>query len=209
LAEDDNYEDFCANPNNEDKFTDYFRQTTCRFTSTYVDAEFCACNPLNSACTSLCTVGTDCRPPSGSGTSIECAYYENDVLVGEDLCDCDSEGEMPPGYGGGGGGFDVIYGNCIDGRCIQGTEYDACNPEGNCVSVKSPCAYENCRRWGIPDNACPGLYRTIGCGTSNFLPDESTNQTLLNVKIILNNEEVCIPILCDTGCDEYELCEES
>jgi hypothetical protein len=169
---------------------------------------FCACNPLDNNCISICTADP-CRPPTAPATSILCASYENDVLVGEDLCDCDNEGDMPPGYGEGGGitGFIVLYGNCINGECIQNTTYNACNPEGNCVTVKSPCAYENCRRWGIPDNECPGLYRTIGCGTSNLLPDESTNETLLNVKIVLNNEEVCIPILCDSGCDEYELCE--
>jgi hypothetical protein len=123
---------------------------------------------------------------------------------------CVSSGEQPPGYGSGGGGFVIDYGSCItnsQGESVCSIEqYDPCKE--SCVGFSDPCIWNECQQLGIPAEICPS-FKVIGCGISNFLPDESTNQTLLNVKIVLNNEEVCIPILCDTGCDEYELCEES
>jgi uncharacterized membrane protein YgcG len=184
------------------------RIITCKSGENNQNIENCICSSQpDQGCTSICPFNAPCTPPSG-GTSYQCSTTVNDVVT-EDFCDCENEGEMPPSYGGGGGGFLVSYGNCVDGECLTTGQYEACNPGGNCVKVKSPCAYANCLRLGIPEDVCPGLIKTVGCGTSNFLPDESTNQTLLNVKIFLNNEEVCIPILCDTGCDEYELCEES
>lgn len=192
----DQFDTLCDAMESNTNWAQYLRTNGCYSINNPLINECCPC-----AAQSLCQV-----------TGINCQTSDSPTdAPGNDPTQCGSNvGEMPPGYGsGGGGGFTIDYGSCIDvaGELTCSIEqYDPCKQQ--CFGFKDPCVYNECQQMGIPDINCPA-FKVMGCGTSNFLPDESTNQTLLNVKIFLNNEEVCIPILCDTGCDEYELCEES
>ena len=63
----------------------------------------------------------------------------------------------------------------------------------------------------LSDNCETGL-QIVTDPTYTFRDDLSgcvtpLSSTIRNIKITINNEDSCIPILCDYGCDEYELCE--
>ena len=107
-------------------------------------------------------------------------------------------------------------------------QYDPCGE--NCASIKDPCynqygtalglnSFPNRKMIGSCACADPadavGHYNCANNGFPGQTPSPLTTPTdnpsvddIRLVKVFINNEEICIPILCDVGCDDFEPCNE-
>ena len=124
------------------------------------------------------------------------------------------------GLGGGLLGCNVKCCQCSDGTltCGPSAEYDIETCTWKC---------ENTQLFPTTDNTgdtCGGLEQIgqppgLPCGVFECLqqipeinnticcPIPLTFNTTRNIKVTINNEDTCIPIVCDYGCEDYELCE--
>jgi hypothetical protein len=98
-----------------------------------------------------------------------------------------------------------------------------------CASFKDPCIQLECERLiGTSNSALCRSNLLIGCNCSGDdwethynctqpvpligVPTDSTtygSDKIKLVKVMINNEEHCVPILCDFGCDDFEFCAEN
>jgi hypothetical protein len=120
----------------------------------------------------------------------------------------------------------------VDGASICDTaQYDPCKEV--CASIKDPCMDHYGKALGLSNFprrkmigtcACNNSADAAGhynCANSGFPgqqqpspPTPFTNNSDTNssadfvkfVKVIINNEEICIPIVCDYDCDDFEIC---
>ncbi len=177
-----------------------------------------------------CSIYTPC-PFTGS----PCFNANYEAFAGAGSCsetnDPTQPGESP------GSGFDINYGSCIENPAGSGTytcslsQYDPC--KDICASIKDPCidqygtslGLENFpRRKMIGSCKCNDSGDRAGhynCGSqgdkwpwnerepppSPFTDGPTYYDLIKLVKVIINNEEHCLPILCDFGCDEFEYCD--
>jgi hypothetical protein len=119
------------------------------------------------------------------------------------------ESQLPPLPGKyQGEGFDISYRSCIDingvSTCSHG-QYAACDPQ--CSRMTDPCCRLECNRLGL--KSCPECLVESGCGGGTSPLKYTTVPVIKNVKIIINNEEHCLPLLCEgNDCDGYTFCDE-
>jgi hypothetical protein len=126
-----------------------------------------------------------------------------------------------------------IAGDCEYNSCCDcNVTYTNCIPSTRYPSFAEFCAYEYCPSGKIAANAgtdCSGGLGSAGGfgGTtpgSNNCGDVASEyctaatyactcvqfaqtSTIKNMKVVINNQEFCIPISCDENCDGLELCE--
>lgn len=94
---------------------------------------------------------------------------------------------------------------CVGNTCTQ-AQYEACGdcqPQiGQVGGGSSPAYNPPC---GTPGNiVCDELFSNTCISQLTFR--YSTNTIIKNVKITINNEELCVPILCGSDCSDYEAC---
>jgi len=203
----------CSQLSDQDIFNYFATQTTsncCSDTQTYQTSEkkAIACGGCLEKCPcpffgNLCNNTTQASASPG--------HCENGETT-----DPTEPGESP------GSGFDINYGTCINGKCST-AQYDPCGD--NCASIKDPCynQYGTAlgltsfpRRKMIGSCACAdpgdaaGHYNCANSGFPGQTPSPLTTPTdnpsvddIRLVKVFINNEEICIPILCDVGCDDF------
>jgi hypothetical protein len=172
-----------------------------------------------------------CNLSSSPCTTSQGADYTPTASPGH----CSSETDDPTQPGAPlGSGFDINYGSCImvgNVSICSTAQYDPCKDV--CASIKDPCMdhYGTAlglsnfpRRKMIGSCACNDPGDAVGhynCANSGFPGGQTPappspftdNPTVLFddirlVKVFINNEEICIPILCDVGCDDFEPCNE-
>ena len=124
--------------------------------------------------------------------------------------------------------YTIRYGNCTDAGCSFATAADPC--QSMCVSFQDPCVQRECDR--LIGETNPGIdcrsNILIGCACKgddwkthyNCIqpvpltggPTDSAtygSDKIKLIKVMINNEEHCVPILCDFGCDDFEFCAEN
>ena len=69
-----------------------------------------------------------------------------------------------------------------------------------CADPGDALGHYNCAGDGFPNRSPPPSPFTDG-PTGIF-------DNIRLVKVMINNEEICIPIICDVGCDDFETCNE-
>jgi hypothetical protein len=179
---------------------------------------------------SLCEFRGDCTGPSDGSLS-------TGIIPANDLVNCTSLGTVPPESPPPPGspsftGLWIDYGTCLtfaDGHkeCDFTHAVDACKPQ--CLAIRDVCRKYECERAGI--YPCPGIWlMSQGCGCPNpgfaysgcpgsntipgtnpppspFAPITTMDSNIILVKVSLNNQDTCIPVLCEDNCDGYDLCE--
>lgn len=116
---------------------------------------------------------------------LECVPYAQNFL--ERLCN--NQSPCPDGYFY---GSNFTSDDCSSGLGSIGGDTTEVVPPAFCSNLNNP-SY-------CPPRPVSGIF----C-SGNF----TRNGTIKNVKITINNEEMCVPIVCDNGCIGYEFCEES
>ena len=101
---------------------------------------------------------------------------------------------------------------CVQGLCSGNTIWHSA-PIPNCggPSTTGPGGETS----QLPIIECPCLFSNLstcaeeerGCNQPSLCM--ATSGSLRNAKIIINNQELCIPILCTDNCDDFEYCEEN
>lgn len=113
--------------------------------------------------------------------------------------------------------------NCDSGTCACCAD-NSCPPEANCncddilggpTTVGGGCGDNkaNCVTPGCCNQTPCFSFTCDEISNLNYVPCNtqltfrySTNTTIKNVKITINNEELCVPILCGSDCSDYEAC---
>jgi len=117
------------------------------------------------------------------------------------ICDCAAGPCRSPDECYPGGCDCCATGTCEPQQCVEecnnGPQIGQVGPPG---TFSPPCDLErivNC------DNLI--INESVSCIPSLTFR-YSTNTTIKNVKITINNEELCVPILCGSDCSDYEAC---
>lgn len=113
-----------------------------------------------------------------------------------------------------------VYENCIYYPGHESDPFgDIISPDGLCPDwVQNPIGtpYKNCNPIGVPpDYYSPATYPDNCIAVQSIVVRRTTNEEIFKkpepdirmVKIIINNQEVCVPILCEGVCDGYTFCE--
>jgi hypothetical protein len=116
----------------------------------------------------------------------------------------------------------ILYGTCFQDKCNFSLSSDPCG--SSCQAIEDHCRRLECARLNPPDGVpCPGSLILVGnCGCpDNGFPYQgcpgseigaapspfTTNPEIKLVSVKINNQEVCLPVLCEGNCDGYTFCE--
>jgi hypothetical protein len=197
---------------NQQEIENYLKRRKCGGT-VGVANDYCCQVAVTQTCSGPCNA----PPPAGTGHLIEeVGSYESQYGTCSDL------GTTPD---------PVVINNdlaVIAGKCFQGKCNFTVNPpcEKSCEAVEDHCRRFECIKANPPDGfPCPGalILITNGCGcpepgfqyqgcpgseVGGSPPFTLTgNPEIRLVSLKINNEEVCLPILCEGNCDGYTFCE--
>lgn len=191
-------DEYCPQITDEDLYN-YLRDEAC-YSVPYADVTpenfneiVCGTYPV------LCQLDS-INPCTGIGTSSSIQY---------DSATC-GESQIPPLPGKyEGEGFNISYRSCFDingvNTCSHG-QYNSCDPQ--CSRMTDPCCRLECNRLGLA--SCPECLVEGGCGGGTSPLKYTTVPVIRNVKIVINNQEYCLPLLCEgNDCDDYTFCDES
>ena len=139
-----------------------------------------------------------CNPEFDSCQSIDCSDCCSEPKISQmERSDERKNTSVPlPGTEDANIGFKIAYRSCISGIC-KPSDYSYCDPL--CSRFIDPCCSEECSQ--LSSNSCKQctVYNNENC--SKIYSDP-----IFYAKIVINNEDVCVPIICE-DCSEYEACE--
>jgi len=114
--------------------------------------------------------------------------------------DCPDEGSLPrTRQTSPNSGFITSTRSCVGNSCSS-THFDPCRKQ--CMSIVNPCCRSECESLGL--SSCPECVLKIGnCGTSNPFVG------VRNLKVTINNIDLCLPIVSDGELTDFDECEGS